>query len=142
MNEPSWWQRNWKWFVPVGCGTLVLMFAIFVASVFFMATSMMTSSEAYAKAMAAVQAHPAVASALGEPIEVDGFVGGSIDTTPSSGKADLSIPVAGPRGKGTVYAVARKHTGEWTLRELVIELSTGERIDLLADAADQPRSAR
>jgi len=140
MSEPSWWQRNWKWFVPAGCGTLVLLFAVMVGSIFWFATSMMRSSEAYAQAFAAATTHPAVVEALGTPIEPDGFTGGSIETTPSSGNADLKIPIAGPRGNATVYVVAVKQTGRWIMKELVVDLPGGDRVDLLAD--DQPRNER
>jgi hypothetical protein len=141
MENPTWWQRNWKWFVPTGCLTIALLAGGLVATIFFFATSMMQSSDAYANAMAAARSHPEVVAAIGTPIEPDGFTGGSINTSPTSGKADLSIPVAGPKGKATVYVVAEKRTGEWRMRELVVQLENGTRIDLLDDedpAADEP----
>jgi len=30
----NWWSRNWKWFVPTGCLTLILLFSLFLALIF------------------------------------------------------------------------------------------------------------
>jgi hypothetical protein len=48
-----------------------------------------------------------------------------------SGDADLTIPISGPKGKGTIYAVATKSAGEWTYSKLVVKIDrTGDAIDL------------
>ena len=130
--RPNWWSRNWKWFVPVLCVAAVLLFvggiALFVTLLF----GTMKSSGAYKQALVAVRADPAVAQALGTPIDAGFFVSGSVNVSGSSGDADLSIPVSGPEGKGTVHAKATKSMGEWQFTELVVEITaTGERIDLL-----------
>src|SRR5436190_22356800 len=33
MPRANWWNRNWKWFAPVGCCSMVLLLVVFVASV-------------------------------------------------------------------------------------------------------------
>ena len=49
-----------------------------------------------------------------------------------SGVAGLSDSgSSGPKGKGTIYAVATKSAGEWTYSKLEVKIdSTGETIDL------------
>ena len=48
-----------------------------------------------------------------------------------------SIPISGPKGKGTIYFVASKFAGEWTFSKLIVEVEkTGERIDLIQEAAE------
>ena len=48
-----------------------------------------------------------------------------------SGDADLSIPISGPKGKATIYAVAKKSAGEWSYSKLAVKIdSSGETIDL------------
>jgi hypothetical protein len=45
----------------------------------------------------------------------------------------LAIPVSGPKGSGTVYAIARLIAGDWNYILLQLEVdATGERIDLLS----------
>jgi hypothetical protein len=72
-----------------------------------------------------------VVNALGFPIKDGFFVSGKTNVSGSSGKADLTIPISGPKGKGTIYFVASKFAGEWTFSKLIVEVGkTGERIDL------------
>jgi hypothetical protein len=140
MNAPrprSWWDRNWKWFVPTGCLAGLLLVAGFVAATLFFAFGMMKSSDAYRLAFAKARANPAVVRSLGEPIKGGLFVSGNIHVNGPSGAADLSIPISGPKGEGTVYVKATKSMGEWTFDELAVKLdATGERIDLLAEPTE------
>ena len=116
-----------------GAGILLAVggIALFVTLLF----GAMKSSGAYKQALVAARADPAVAQALGTPVNAGFIVSGSVDVSGTSGDADLSIPVSGPKGKGTVYAKATRSMGEWQFTELVVEIATtGERIDLLAGA--------
>ena len=131
--RPNWWSRNWKWFVPVLCVAGILLvvgsIALFVTLLF----GTMKSSGAYKQALIAARADPAVAQALGAAIDAGFIVSGSVNVSGSSGDADLSIPLSGPKGKGTLHVRATKSMGEWQFTELVLEVTqTGERIDLLA----------
>jgi hypothetical protein len=95
------------------------------------------SSDAYKVALAKAKADPRVVNALGSPIEDGFFVSGKTNVTGSSGLADLTIPISGPRGKGTIYFVASKFAGEWTFSKLIVEVEkTGEKIDLTEQAAE------
>jgi hypothetical protein len=128
----NWWQRNWKWFVPVGCLGALVLFAAFIMFIVTLVFGMIKSSDVYKDALATARAHPSVVKALGSPIEEGIFVMGSINMSGSSGNADLAIPISGPNGKGTIYAVASKSAGQWTFSKLVVEVkATKERIDLI-----------
>ena len=130
----TWWQKNWKWFVPVGCLGLLAIFTGFVALLVTIVFGMMKSSDVYKDALEMARAEPAVEMALGTPIEEGLFVAGNINISGSSGQADLAIPISGPHGKGTIYAVAEKSAGQWTFSTLVVEIkTTGERIDLMEE---------
>lgn len=132
MQNKNWWEKNWKWFVPVGClGTLVI-FAGFVFVILSFVFTMMKSSDAYRDAVAEARAYPPVQAAIGTPIEEGFFTTGNINVNGPSGHADLAIPVSGPGGKATIYAVATKSAGQWTFTTLIVEIeATRERIDLL-----------
>ena len=128
----TWWQRNWKWFVPVCCLGALALFAVFAVLIVTLVFGLIKSSGVYKDALAIARAHPAVVRALGSPIEDGIYVMGNINVSGSSGHADLAIPISGPKGKGTIYAVATKHAGQWTFSKLVVEIKeTKERIDLL-----------
>ncbi|MFH7002375.1 cytochrome c oxidase assembly factor Coa1 family protein [Flavobacterium bizetiae] len=127
----SWWQRNWKWFVPTGCVSILLIFVLFIVSIFFGVTSMMTNSDAYKGAMIEAQKNKQVIEKLGSPIEDDGMTSGSINTSNDSGNCDLQIPIKGPKGKATLFIVAEKK-GTWKYSEMTVLIkATNEEIDLL-----------
>jgi hypothetical protein len=129
---PNWWKRNWKWFVPLGCFTMVLVFVIFIGSILVIVFSAMKSTDVYKDALARAKANPAVIEALGSPIK-DGFLmSGNTNVNGASGESNLSIPISGPKGKGTIYVAAQKSLGEWNYSGLVVEIrQTHQRIDLL-----------
>ena len=128
----SWWSRNWKWFVPTGCLGLLAAALGFVALIVTLVFGAMKSSDAYREALTRARASPAVQQALGTPIEDGLFMGGNIQVSGPSGHADISFPISGPKGKGTVYVVADKSAGQWTFSTLVAEIdATQERLNLL-----------
>jgi hypothetical protein len=136
-RPPSWWSRNKKWAIPVGCLGLLLallLFLGFIAAIFFGVMGIVKSSGAYTEAVAQAQASPEVIQALGEPIEEGWFVTGNVNTSGPSGEAELAIPLSGVRDSGTLYVEARRRAGNWEFSVLELELkSSGERITLLND---------
>src|SRR5438552_212025 len=128
----NWWLQNWKWFVPLGCFSMLMLFVIFVGSVALIVFSAMKSADVYKDALARVQAHPSVIEALGSPIKEGFLVSGNTNVNGASGEANLSIPISGPNGKGTIYVAASKSLGRWNYSGLVVEIAkTHQRIDLL-----------
>lgn len=135
MPRESWWTRNWKWFVPVGCMTTLLVFALGIAAMMYFVFGLLKSADVYVEAMQKARASSAVVAALGEPITEGLMPNGSIKTTGPSGEAQLAIPILGPKGEATVFLEARKSAGRWVFSTLEVELDAdGRRIDLLQDA--------
>ena len=118
--------------MPLGCITVALLFLAFVGSILVIVFSAMKSTDVYREALAHAKAHPAVIDALGSPIK-DGFlISGNTNVNGASGESNLAIPIAGPKGKGTIYVSANKTLGQWNYSGLVVEVGkTHERIDLL-----------
>ena len=140
MNSPEnkgWFGRNWKWFVPVGCLSIILMIVVFIAAIVFFAFGSIKSSIVYQDAMTKTRSNAAVIKELGEPIEPGLLVSGHINVTESSGEADLSIPVSGPKKSGTVYVVATKKMGKWDINGLEVAVEgENKRINLLAPSTE------
>jgi hypothetical protein len=131
IDRKNWWDRNWKWFVPTGCLSLLVLFGLFIAGIFFGVTSMMTDSDAYKEAMNKVQHNKIIIEKLGSPIESDGMTSGSINIQNNGGNCDLQIPIKGSKGKGTLFVVAEKRgTWKYSIMSVYIE-ATKEEIDLL-----------
>jgi Cytochrome oxidase complex assembly protein 1 len=128
----NWWKRNWKWFVPLGCFSMVVLFLALVGSIALIVFSAMKSTNVYKDALARAKANSAVIEALGQPIKEGFLVSGNTNVNGASGEANLSIPISGPKGKGTIYVAANKSLGRWNYSGLVVEIArTHQRIDLL-----------
>ena len=129
----SWWSRNWMWFVPTGCLAMLVLFAVFIGGIVMVVFGAMKSSDAYKTAVARARANPEVVAALGTPIEEGLFVSGKTNVEGSSGEADLTISISGPKGKAKLYAIATKSAGRWTYSTLEVAIDgRDDRINLLA----------
>lgn len=123
-QRPGWWSRNWKWFVPVSLVSLLVFGGLVIALIFTVVMGSIKGSVPYTRAMAQAKSDPALVAELGTPIEAGWFVTGSISTSSGSGShADLSIPISGPKGSGTLHVVALKspfaaETNDWKITVL------------------------
>ena len=137
--KPNWWKRNWKWVVPTGCLGIAAFFIIFVASIVIVVFSAMKSTDLYKDALARARENAAVIDALGSPIKAGFLVSGNTNINGASGEANLSIPISGPKGKGTVYVAATKSLGRWNYSGLVVEIEkTHQRINLTESSVPAP----
>ena len=111
---------------------MLIAFAAIAGALVVLIFSTMKRSDAYKGAVAKAKAEPSVMEALGSPIKDAMLFSGNTNVTDASGHADLAIPIYGPKGKATLYAVAEKSAGHWNYTSLVVEISgTKQRIDLL-----------
>ena len=124
--------------MPTGCclGTLlclllaVAVFGVGIFSIISGVSAVLKSSEPYQTAVARAKADEKVIAALGTPIS-EGFPSGSVNTNNDAGDADMSIPLTGPKGKGTVYVVGTRTAGTWIYSKLSVTIAgTDETIDL------------
>jgi hypothetical protein len=134
VDNRSWWSRNWKWLLPSGCLTLLIVFGLFIGSLFYGVTSMMKNSDVYVHSLTVVKENEKVISLIGKPIDADGMTFGNISTSNNSGEADLTIPVKGTRGKGSIHVIAHKENNVWNyqLMEFYAD-GSNDAINLLED---------
>jgi len=112
--ERGWWSRNWMWFVPAGCLTMILIVVLSCAGLFALVFGTLKSNAVYQRSLAAAKTNPQIVFLLGTPIQPTWFVSGSFNFSGSSGHARLSYTITGPHGSGTVFAEGDKHAGKWT----------------------------
>ena len=133
-GRQTWFSRNWKWFVPAGCLSALLLFGGFIALILSIAMGSVKSSDAYRLAMDRAKASPSVREALGSPISEGLFVSGSMSVNGPRGTASLSIPVSGPRERGRSTPRRRRRSASGRFRTYVFEAAaTKERVDLLEE---------
>jgi hypothetical protein len=114
---------------------MLILFVAFVGSIALIVFSAMKSTDVYKDALARAKANSAVTEALGSPITEGFLISGNTNVNGASGEANLSIPISGPKGKGTIYAAANKSLGQWNYSGLVVEIAKKhQRIDLLQAA--------
>ncbi|MEI2432307.1 cytochrome c oxidase assembly factor Coa1 family protein [Lysobacter yananisis] len=144
MNDrpnPGWFGRNWKWFVPTGCLSVLLFAALALAGLIGLGikgvSGLMSGSEPVRHAMDLAKANPDIRAAFGEPLETGMGFQGSLTTNNDSGEADLSLPIKGPKGSGRIYVKGTREADRWSYRLIEVAIDGSERrIDLLgADAA-------
>ncbi|MCD0466285.1 cytochrome c oxidase assembly factor Coa1 family protein [Flavobacterium sp. ENC] len=129
--KKNWWDRNWKWFVPTGCLSLIVLFGLFIAGIFFGVTSFMKDSDVYKDAIYQVRQNKEVIQQLGSPVETDGMPSGSINVSNNTGECDLEIPIKGSKGTGILFVTAHKRV-KWTYDELTVYVNATEKeINLL-----------
>jgi hypothetical protein len=126
----NWWSRNWKWFVPTGCLTIIALGVLFVVCILFFVFSILKSSDVYKIAVSRAESDQRVIAALGTPISEGLVPSGKTNANGPSGEADIAIPISGPKGKATIYAVGTKSGGEWKFSKLAVQVDGGEMIDL------------
>lgn len=130
-QRKSWFEKNWWWSIPcgcLGCLTLVVGGCALVLGGTFMAVK---SGFPFEEALSRAQAHPVVVERLGEPIESGLGFSGRVDTRNGETVADVTFPIKGPRGEGTVRAKGDRVDGVWEFEILEVELDDGTVVDLL-----------
>lgn len=118
----------------VACGCLVLFVVgiLGVGGLLFGIFKLMTNNDPYRDSIAAVGASPEAAAALGTPIKPGLLLSGNVSTNNGEGSVDLSIPVSGPGGKGTIRVIGTKSSGapQWTYQTWELQLPDGSAIPL------------
>ncbi len=133
----GWWQRHWRWVVPLLCLFCLTVFAgamlLFVSALF----GMMRSSDVYTTAIQRMRESPQVVEALGTPIKPGWYLRGQINISGVSGEASLQIPISGPNAEADLYIEAEKTAGRWTYSTLIVNVDGQDKqIDLLSERID------
>jgi hypothetical protein len=135
----TWWGRHWKWFLPAGCLTLLLLFGGGILAFVGLVFGSLRSSEPYQTAMETLRETPEAMELLGEPLKEGWFVSGQVNWSGSGGHADLAIPLTGARASATLFVVAHREAGEWHYERMELVAEDGSwRLDLLAEEENQP----
>jgi TonB family protein len=133
--------RNWKWAVPLGCVTLILVLVAAGGAIFLFAMSAIKSSDVYRGALERAQSNPEAVALLGEPIKDGWLVKGTVSFNGGSGNASFEIPVSGPKNSGTLYVRAVNEGGAWMYEKLDLSTASSEKVSLLATAIDPPANS-
>ncbi|MDB6067142.1 MAG: Fungal protein of unknown function [Pedosphaera sp.] len=129
--------------MPLVCIVPIALLVGFVILIVVGLMGAIKSSDSYKIPVATATVDSRVISAIGTPIKVGFLVTGNINvqntanmsSSTSSGRADLAIPISGPKGQGTIYVNAVKAGGTWTFSNMLFKMD-GTTIDLNAPKKD------
>jgi hypothetical protein len=131
--KKSWLEQNPYWKIPLGCLTLIFLIALFVVVLMTVITTSFRNSDVYKQALTQAASNPQVRELIGEPVKPAWLISGQLNVSGSTGNANLSIPISGPQGKGTIRAVANKTVGVWRFTYLQVSVDgQPTSIDLLS----------
>jgi hypothetical protein len=123
-------KRSKRTIILLVAGVLLLV-ALFVGGLLTIIFGALKSSEPYQHAVQTATNDPRVIAELGAPVKTSWLLSGSIQTSNSSGSADLTITLQGTRNKGTLYVVAKKSEGRWSYQTLELRADGQPDLDLL-----------
>lgn len=132
---PSAKKTNW-WLIGCGgCLTLLVLMVLGIGAIFFGVTKIIKSTEPYQTAVSTAANSPEVQEELGTPITPGFFIQGSVNSNSSNGttteRADLTIPLTGPKASGHVHYAATKTDGKWNVRDFTVTVDgSGKQIHL------------
>ena len=110
-EQGNWWDRNWKWLVPTGCLTIIVIPLLLIGGIVGFAFKAFGSSWPVEHGVERAGQHTQVVEALGEPIERGWWASGTIKYEGSSGYADVTVPISGPKGDARLYIIASRRAG-------------------------------
>jgi len=124
LRQKSWWQRNFKWLVPVA------LIAAVVAVVFSFTGSMGDFAQAYADMPLYEKAHNKAASdnrvaeKLGtlKPIDKMTVAEGAVNYSEDGNAMNGTITLKGSKGKGKMDINAIKVNGAWQYNSIKVRL--------------------
>lgn len=135
----DWVDRNWKWFIPLLCAAGLACLFAFIALI----VGLMKASDAYQGALCRIKTSPEAIATFGVPIKDGFFFTGNININGTTGRADLAIPISGPKGSATAYVLATKSLGAWHYTRLILVRTddSAKHIDLSDPATQSPQPA-
>jgi hypothetical protein len=141
IRQENWFSRHKRLAIGGLIAAAVILLFSFILCVIFLVFGLIRDSTVTHQALARAEANSAVAEQLGSPLKMGWLVTGTIDVSPGSGDADLTIPITGPKGQGDIHAVAKRAGGVWTFKELDVLIGS-RTIDLLQPTPSPIRSRK
>jgi len=129
-HRRNWWSRNWVWFVPAGCLTILVCLALVVCAFVLLVVSAVKSSDFYRMGVARAKSDARVQAALGANLHDGMFLPGDTRMNGSLREYEFRISISGSKGKGTIYLVVAKSAGQYQIDNLSVKTNDGEIIDL------------
>lgn len=133
VKPKSWFSRNWKWAVPLGCFSTIGIFvvALIALGVFGLSKAFSGNNNVTDQAISIINQDTKVKNILGNDIITDGMFSGNISTSNDTGEANISVPIKGSKGTGKALIIAEKEFDKWNYEKIAVQIDeTGEVIQI------------
>lgn len=138
--EKSWWERNWKWFLPTSIVLISLVLGIlFTSAIDGNLTDIAqaySEQSLYEKAVEKAKTNTRVLEVLGtiEPIDQLAILEGNVMYSNNNKAVAVSVRIKGTKGKGKMDIAAVKNGKEWEYKKISIRIKDPkEEIQILKD---------
>jgi len=128
INVNSWWNRNWKWFLPTFIVLFLLVFGlVFSSSIDGNVTDIAkaySDNSLYEIAIEKAKTNKRVLEVIGElePVNKLAILEGNVIYSNNNNSVKLSIRIKGNKGKGKMDIAANKNGNEWEYEKINIRI--------------------
>ncbi|MBQ4821880.1 cytochrome c oxidase assembly factor Coa1 family protein [Aquimarina sp. MMG016] len=127
IEKKSWWNRNWKWFLPLITFTSISVVLFFSSGMGGHMTDFVqaySDTELYENALEKAQQNKKVTDLLGElePINKLAILEGEVRYSDDHKSVDSSIRVKGSKRKASIDISADRINGKWNYRKINIRI--------------------
>jgi hypothetical protein len=125
--EKTWWNRNWKWFLPILLLFLILFSFILSSTIEGNLTDIAqaySDNSLYEKAIEKAKGNKRVLEVIGkiEPIDQFAILEGNAIYYNNNNSVSLSIRIKGSKGKGKMDISAEKNGTAWNYKKINIRI--------------------
>ncbi len=107
-------------FLGIGCVVLIFAGIAFVVGIVYFVFHLIKNSDVYTESLHRAQQNAQVQSVLGTPIEDGWWVMGNVNLDNDRGRANITYPIEGSKGKGTVHVVASRSSSKWNYERMTV----------------------
>ena len=126
IKQKSWWNRNWKWLVPVS--GILLIFAILISSgmgrIGADLAKAYSDTELYENALKKAKSNQKVTELLGEikPIDKLAILEGEVHYTNDNRTVSSTIRIKGSKGKARMDIIADRINNKWSYKKINVRI--------------------
>ena len=126
MKQKSWWNRNWKWFIPVSAIALILTILVSsgIGGIGADLAEAYSDTELYENALKKAKSNQKVTELLGEiePIDKLAILEGEVYYTNDNTTVNSTIRIKGVKGKAKMSIIADRINNEWNYKEINVRI--------------------
>ena len=141
IENESWWNKNWKWLVPVLGLLLISVFTISstdIGDITFDIVKAYADPDLVEIAINKAQENDEVKELLGtlKPLDKMAKLEGSVKYSNDDTLVDLSVRIKGSKGKGRMRIIAERNGENWEYKKIIIGIKKLKRTIEIIDETD------